>query len=233
MLLALGPAHFADVHESFYARLKFHKRAVIRQPHNFPGKLGADRVALRHRGPGVGHKLLAPERNASLFAIVFQDLDFDFFAGTYRVQRARHAAPGHVRNVQQSVDAAQVHERPVAGDVLYHALHGLSLSHGVQHGLLLRLQLLVKNSAPADHHVSALAIHLQYADGQLAIFPLDEVAYRVRIRLRGRQKGADADVHDKPALDAVHNFSGDVTLVAVGFFDLGPHAAAAHALVGQ
>src|SRR6266404_4513861 len=233
MLLALGPAHFADVHQSFDARLEFHERAVIRQAHNFAGKFCADCVALRHGGPRIGQQLFASERYASLFAIVLQDLNFDFLAWTYRIQRARYAAPGHVRDMQKSVNAAQVHERPVPGDVLHHALHGLPFGHGIQHGLLLRLYLFIQDGAPADHHISALAVHLQYADGQLAIFPLDQVAHGMRVSLRGRHKRAHANVHDKPALDVVNNFSGDVGLVPVGFLDLAPNAAPAHALVGQ
>ena len=55
----------------------------------------------------------------------------------------------------------------------------------------------------------------------------------MRIGLRCRQKRAHTDIHHQPALDVVHDFSGDVGLVAVGFFDLSPDAAAAHTLVGQ
>ena len=135
--------------------------------------------------------------------------------------------------MQQAVDAAQIHERAVAGDVLHHAAHDLSLGHRFQHGLPLRRHLLVQNRAPADHHVAALAIHLQHADGEFAVFPFVQVAHRMQIGLRRRQKCAHADVHHQAALDVIHDFSGDVGLVAVGLFNLGPGAAPLHALVGQ
>ncbi len=104
--------------------------------------------------------------------------------------------------MQQPVDAAQVHERAVAGNILDHALHDLALGHVVQHGLPLRGNLLVQNRAAAHHNVPALAIHLQHANGQFAVLPIVQVAHRMQIGLRGRQKRAHADVHHQAALDA-------------------------------
>src|SRR3982074_1144118 len=47
------------------------------------------------------------------------------------------------------------------------------------------------------------------------------------------QKCAHADVDHQTALNVVHNFSSHVGFIAVGFFDLAPHAATAHALVRE
>src|ERR1019366_3990938 len=215
MLLALRPAHLTEVHQAFAARLDFNECAVVREAHNLAGELRADRVALRHRGPGIGQELFAPERHASLFTIVFQDLDFDFLTWAYSVQRTCDAAPRHVRDMQQAVNAAQVHECAVTSHVLHDAAYDLSLRHRVEHCLPLRLHLLVQDRAPAHHHIPALAIHLHYANREFTVFPLIDVSYRVRIGLRRRQKSAHTDVHHQPALDVIHNLPDHVGLVAV------------------
>ena len=114
MHLALGPAHFADVHQAFDARLQLHERAVIGKAHDLSAQLLANRVALNHRRPWIGHQLLAAQGDAALFLVVLQNLDFHFFAGTHGIQRALDAAPRHIRDMQQSIDAAQIDKRAVA-----------------------------------------------------------------------------------------------------------------------
>src|SRR5438034_6140730 len=45
-----------------------------------------------------------------------------------RVGRVLHAAPAQVRQVQQAVDSAQVHERTVVGDVLHVPAYDLAFA---------------------------------------------------------------------------------------------------------
>ena len=51
-----------------------------------------------------------------------EDLDVDFLPDVHGVGRVREAAPRHVGDVQEAVDAAEVDERAVVGEVLDDAL---------------------------------------------------------------------------------------------------------------
>ena len=55
-----------------------------------------------------------------------QDLHFDLLVDLDHFRRMADAAPAHVGDVQQAVDAAQVDERAELGDVLDHALADLA-----------------------------------------------------------------------------------------------------------
>ena len=64
-----------------------------------------------------------PERNALFFAVELQNLDADLIADLQRFGGMRDAAVGDVADVQQSVDAAQIDERAVVGEILDDALN--------------------------------------------------------------------------------------------------------------
>ena len=71
------------------------------------------------------------------------------------------APPGDVGDVQQAVDAAEIDERAVVGDVLDHAVDDLALFE-VLHQLLALLGAgLFQHGAAGDDDVAAAAIHLE------------------------------------------------------------------------
>ena len=71
-----------------------------------------------------------------------------------------HAPPGEVGDVQQAVDAAQVHERAVVGDVLDDALDHRALGQGLEQLLALLALRGLEHRAARHHHVVALAVEL-------------------------------------------------------------------------
>lgn len=71
-----------------------------------------------------------------------------------------HTAPGHVGDVQQAVDAAQVHERAVIGDVLDHALDHGTFVQGLEQLLALFAHAGFQHLAARQHDVVALAVEL-------------------------------------------------------------------------
>src|ERR1700722_4893628 len=81
MLGALGPAHFADVHQAFDAGLNLNESSVVSDTHNFPLHPRANRKTFGNCGPGIGQKLFTPERNALLVFVEFQNLNFQVIAG--------------------------------------------------------------------------------------------------------------------------------------------------------
>ena len=77
------------------------------------------------------------------------------------------AAPRHVRDVEQAVDAAEVHEGAVLGDVLDRAHEDLALFEGLQ-GLALALGvLLLEDGLAGEDDVAALLVDLDDAHAEL------------------------------------------------------------------
>ena len=97
---------------------QFDKGAVVGNVHDLAGDADAREVLIRNERPGIGLQLLVSERNAFLLAIVLENLDGDLVADLEQFRRVIDAAPGKIRHVQQAVDAAEVDEHAVVGDVL-------------------------------------------------------------------------------------------------------------------
>jgi len=68
--------------------------------------------------PRVGHDLLHPERDALALRVELQHRDLDFVAHLDGFGRMLQATPGHIGDVQQPVDAAEIDEGAVVGDIL-------------------------------------------------------------------------------------------------------------------
>ena len=111
----VGPVHFGDVHQTFDALLDFGEAAVIGEVRHRGGDPGALRIASREIHPGIVAELLHAERHAVLLAVELEDLDLYLVADRHHFARVANAAPGHVRDVEQAVHAAEVHEGTVVG----------------------------------------------------------------------------------------------------------------------
>jgi hypothetical protein len=99
------------------------------------------------------------------------------------------ALPGDVGDVQQAVDAAQVHERAVVGDVLDHAFHGSGLLQlADEFGALLRRGFF-QDGAARDDDVAAAAIHLEDLEGLFLAHQRTDIAHRADVDLRTGQEG--------------------------------------------
>jgi hypothetical protein len=113
-----------------------------------------------------------------------------------------HAAPGHVGDVQQAVDAAQVHEHAEVGDVLDDALAHLAVLDVLEQLLLLALALLLEQLAARDDHVHALGVDLDDARADGLADEVGDVVRATQVDLRGRQEDVDAlHVDQQAALD--------------------------------
>ena len=116
------PVHFRDVDQALDARLDLDERAVVGDVGDLAEQARALRVAARQADPRVLAELLHAERDAVLLLVELQDLGGHFVADREHFRRMLDAAPREVGDVQQTVDAAQVDERAVVGDVLDDAL---------------------------------------------------------------------------------------------------------------
>src|SRR6476660_3833925 len=119
MLDALGPGHLADVNQAFDSLLEFHERAVICDADDSSADMRADWIAMCRIQPRVGSELLESEGNPLLVFVELQHFHLDLIADIDQVARVGEAAPGHIGDMQQAVDSAQVHQRAVFGEVFH------------------------------------------------------------------------------------------------------------------
>ncbi len=116
------PVHLRDVHEAFDALLDLDEAAVVGDVRDLAEESRARRVATRDVLPRIGAELLQAQADALAFAIELEDAHFDLVADVDDFRRVLDALPRHVGDVQQAIDAAEVDERAVIGEVLDHAL---------------------------------------------------------------------------------------------------------------
>src|SRR6266849_1686910 len=133
------------------------------------------------------------------------------------------AAPRHVRDVQQAVDAAQIDERAVVGDVLDDALEDLALGERLERVLLLLGVLFLEQRLARQHDVAALLVDLDHAHAELLPAQRVEISDGTHVDLRSGQERADADVHRETALDALDDAADHDLALGIGLLDLVPN----------
>ena len=140
----------------------------------------------------------------------FSTLALQFLADRDHLARVAHAAPGHVGDVQQAVDAAEVDEGAVFGDVLDHAVHdGAFVQRFQQLGAFLAHRSL-DDGAARQHDVVALAVELDDLELHRLALERAHVLDRARVEQAAGQEGADAvDEHREAALDLAVDGAGD------------------------
>src|SRR5690606_35083201 len=133
----VGPVHFGNVHQTFDAVFHFNERTVVGEVRDLAEQARTLRVATGQANPGIFAKLLDAQRYAALFLVELEDLGFDFLTDLQHFGRMANAAPCHVGDVQQAVDAAEVDERTVIGDVLDDTLDDRTFVQGLEQLLAL------------------------------------------------------------------------------------------------
>ena len=133
------------------------------------------------------------------------------------------APPGDVGDVQQAVDAAQIDEGAVIGDVLDHAGEDLPF---LQRGDQLRARLgaaLLEHGAARDDDVAARAVHLEDLERLRRAQERRDVAHRADIDLAARQERDGAvEIDGEAALDPAEDRAGDALVRLEILLELGP-----------
>src|ERR1019366_8589481 len=192
MLHALGPGHLADVYQSFDALFQLDERAVVGHADDPAVYMRTDGITLGCVQPGVRRELFEAQRHALLLAVELQHLHLDLVAHLHQVVRMGQAAPRHIGNVQQSVNASQVNEGAIVGQVLHRAGENavfVQLFQGL--GPLLRLLFFQQLLAGRDD-VAALLVQLDDADLYLMALEAIEVTHWAQINLRTREASASS-----------------------------------------
>src|SRR6185436_16031026 len=205
------------------AGLKLHERAVVRDVGDAALELGADREFGLDALPRIVEQLLHAERDAVGFVVDLDDLDLHLLADIEHLGRVIDAAPRDVGDVQQTIDAAQIDERAVIGDVLHHAVDDLAFFE-VLHQLLALLGAgLFQHGAARHDDVAAAAVHFENLEGLRDVHQRRHVADRPDVDLRARQERDRAvEIDRKAALDLIEDDAGDLLVAVERLFELAP-----------
>ena len=173
--------------------------------------------------PRIVEQLLHAERDAVRLVVDLDDLDLHLLADIEHFGRVIDAPPGDVGDVQQAVDAAEIDERAVVGDVLDHAVDDLTLFEVLHQLLALLGARLFQHGAAGDDDVAAAAIHLQDLELLRRVHQRRDVADRADVDLRARQEGHGAvEIDGEAALDLIEDDALDLLVGVEGLLQLAP-----------
>ena len=230
----LGPAHLRDVHQALDARLELDEGAVIGDVGDPSGEFRSQGIFAAHTLPGIGLELLHAQADTLGLRIEPDHLDVDLLADGERLGRVVDPLPGDVGDVEQAVDAAQVDEGAVVGDVLDHALQDLTLLQARdQLGALLGPGLL-EHRAARDHDVAARAVHLEDLERLRRAHERAYVAHRADIDLTaGQERDRAGEVDGEAALDPAEDDAGHPAAILERLLELDPGFLASGLLARQ
>src|SRR5690606_13801659 len=230
----VGPVHLRHVHQALDARLDLDERTVVGDVGDLAEHAGVGRVAAGDVLPRILAQLLEAQRDAVALAVVLEHADLELLADLHHLGRMAHALPRHVGDVQQAVDAAQVDERAVVGEVLDHALEHGALDQRLHQRLTLLGVLALDDGTARDDHVVALAVELDELELEFLALEVHRVADRAHVDQRARQERADVlDVDGEAALDLAADAADHGLVLLERFLQLVPDHGALGLLARQ
>ena len=156
------------------------------------------------------------------------DPDIDLLADGEHLARMIDAPPGDVGHMQQAVDAAEVDERAVVGEVLDGALDDLAFREVGDDLVTLLGAALLEHGAAGHDDVAAAAIHLEDLERLRHVHQRPDVAHRADVDLAARQEGHGAvEIDGEAALDLVEDHALDLLVLLEGLLELDPALLAA------
>src|SRR5436189_75356 len=214
------PAHLGDVDQALDPRLELDERAVVRDRHHFALHARAHRVLRGHVLPGVRLQLLQAEADALALPVDVEDLDLALLPDVHHLGRVRHAAIAHVRDVEQSVHAAQIDEGAEIGDVLDDALPHLTDLQLFHEDVALGLTLGFEQHATAHHDVAASLVQLDDLELEALAQELVDVGHAPQGDLAAGEERIHApQVHHHAAFDLLDERARHRLVLLVGFAD--------------
>ena len=223
MDVLLGPRHFGDVDEALDARLELDERAVVGDVGHPALELLADAVAGLDVRPRVFLQLLHAERDAVGLVVDLDDAHLDLLADGQDFARVVDAPPGDVGDVQEAVDAAEIDERAVVGEVLDRAVDDLAFGEVGDDLVALLGPALLEHGAAGDDDVAAAPVHLQDLERLRHVHQRRDVAHRADVDLAARQEGdGPVEIDGEAALDLVEDDAFDLLVLLERLLELDP-----------
>src|SRR5690242_15734102 len=219
------PAHLADMNEAFNARLEFDKCAVVRDRHHLTSHARSNWILLGDVLPRIALELFEPERDALARPIDVEDFDLELCSDGDQLRGMGDAAPGHIGDVEQAVDAAEIDERTEVGDVLDDAFAHLILLQLLHELLALAGSLVLENHSARHDDVAAPLVELDDLELELLAQQLVDVRHAAQSDLRAGQERVDAhEVDHHTTLDLLDEGAFHRLVILVRESDLLPHA---------
>ena len=218
---ALGPAHFANVNETFDAFFKLDKRAVRHNVDDRAVNARSNGILLFDVSPRRFGQLLEAEGDLFLLMIDVQDDDLDLLIDRDDFARIGDATPAHIGNVEQTVDSAKINEGAEFGDILDGTSATLPDFEFVEEQGLLGGAFFFDESATADDDVATSAVDFKDDATNRFVDEFIDVGRTTNVDLAGGKEDVDAaDIDEQTALDLLR----DLTFDHVVFFDRFHHA---------
>src|SRR5208282_4494866 len=165
MDVLLGPRHFGAVAQALHAGLELDEVAVVGDVGHPALELLPDTIAGLDVRPRVFLQLLHAERDAVGFVVDLDDPDLDLLADGQDFARMVDAPPGDIGHVQEAVDAAEIDERAIVGEVLDRAVDDLPFGEVGDDLVPLLGPALLEHRAAGDDDVAAAPVHLEDLEG--------------------------------------------------------------------
>src|SRR5712692_424800 len=220
----LGPRHLGHVQQPRDPVLQLDERTVVGQTHDRAAHAAAHTVAFDDRLPGVRDELLHAQGHPFAFRVIFQHDDFDLLTGSHYFRGVSDTAPGHIGNVQQPVDPAQVNERAIIGNALHRPFQDDPFLQQLESFLTQSVTFLLQHRAAGHHHIGAGTVIFEYGESALTAHKTVEVADRTKINMRARQKRRHPDINLEPPLHFADNHSLYCALMQIRVLNLVPYA---------
>ncbi len=228
------PVHLGHVDETFDAILDLHERAVVGDVRDLAEHAGVRRVTAGNVLPRIRTQLLQAQADARTLAVELEDAHVDLVADLDDFRRMLDALPRHVRDVQQAVDATEIHERTVVGEVLDRALDDRAFLQVVHESAALCGELLLDDGTTRNDDVIALLIELDDLELERLVLEVRRVAHRAHVHERARQERADIlDLDGEATLHATRDDAGDDLGTVEGSLEARPRAGTLGLLAGQ
>ena len=133
------------------------------------------------------------------------------------------APPGDVGHVQQAVDAAEIDERAVVGEVLDRAVDDLAFREVGDDLVALLGPALLEHGAAGDDDIAAAPVHLEDLERLRHVHQRRDVAHRTDVDLAARQEGDRAvEIDGEAALDLVEDDAFDLFVLLERLLELDP-----------
>src|SRR6266702_2273899 len=149
----LRPGHLRHVDQTFNAGLQFDERAVFHQADNLAVNALTDRELGRYVNPGISQGLLDAERNFPFGAVEFEHFCGDLLARLENIRPLADPAPGKIGHMKQSVNAAQINEGAIVGNILDRTLYDLTFFKFFEGYVAYRRALLFENGTARQHDI--------------------------------------------------------------------------------
>ncbi len=142
--------------------------------------------------------------------------------------------PGHVGNVQQSVNTAQIDERAVICQILHNTLDLLTFLQALQQSFTLDTVFFFQHRSPGDHNIVALRIKFDDLEFEFLTLQVISITLRTDIHQGTRQERSDVlNFHRKATFHATADRTGDDLLRRVHVLQQLPCLRALGFLSGQ